>query len=353
MQSLTNKKLSESYGSILIRDEATGRVFTGDGAAMPSIADSRTKTPYSYVPGNTVFGDMTIPMEIHNDSASRLGSMAFGYGTTVLARNAGTAGVVTNNQNPVGCVARQVLGNLGIKALRDTNPTEYGECRIYVVSEQTVDNIGVRYTVRGLNNIDGGASFNILQNVQPNLTSSAGTKASTTIGNSAGGGLTVWGNESIFSGAADGSINLGTASRRWRTIYASDGAIQTSDARLKAEVQDIDERVILAWLDVNLVQYKWQSAINLKQGEARVHIGLLAQHIKDIFEAHELDAFEYGLLCYDTWESSDLETQGDRWGVRMDECLWLEAAARRYRESELESRVLAIEEALNQATLKR
>ena len=35
---------------------------------------------------------------------------------------------------------------------------------------------------------------------------------------------------------------------------------------------------------------------------ARWHIGLIAQRVKEAFEARGLDAMKIGLLCYDEWE---------------------------------------------------
>jgi len=50
-------------------------------------------------------------------------------------------------------------------------------------------------------------------------------------------------------------------------------------------------------------------AVELKGNAARVHSGLIAQQINEIFNTRGLDAYRYGLLCYDEWdpESEKLE----------------------------------------------
>ena len=67
--------------------------------------------------------------------------------------------------------------------------------------------------------------------------------------------------------------------------------------------------------------------------KARWHIGWIAQEIKTIFESQGLDAFEYGILCYDEWseepEERDSEgsvikpavVSGSRYGLRKEELM--------------------------------
>lgn len=44
-------------------------------------------------------------------------------------------------------------------------------------------------------------------------------------------------------------------------------------------------------------------AVKLKGKAARVHSGLIAQQIKEVFGARGIDAHQYGLLCYDEWDA--------------------------------------------------
>lgn len=51
--------------------------------------------------------------------------------------------------------------------------------------------------------------------------------------------------------------------------------------------------------------YQWLAAIQLKgAGNARHHIGLTVQNAIAIMQAHGLDPFAYGFICYDEWPES-------------------------------------------------
>ncbi len=124
----------------------------------------------------------------------------------------------------------------------------------------------------------------------------------------------------------DNALSNGSSSRRWSTVYAATGTIQTSDENLKQEIGEIPEAVFKAWENVKFVQYKFKDAVKEKGAKARYHIGLIAQRIVAAFEAEGLDAFAYGLVCRDA-----LEDGGEILSLRYDECLSLECAYERNR----------------------
>jgi hypothetical protein len=137
----------------------------------------------------------------------------------------------------------------------------------------------------------------------------------------------------------DNTTDLGGASFRFKTVYAGTGTINTSDGREKQQVQDIDPAAIRAIRRVKFVQFKFNDAVALKSDGARWHFGVIAQQVKEAFEAEGLDAFAYGLLCYDEWQAepeilNDDDTvaqparpAGNRYGVRYDELFALKLAA--------------------------
>jgi hypothetical protein len=162
-----------------------------------------------------------------------------------------------------------------------------------------------------------------------------------------------------FSPGDDDLKTLGRPTFRWSTVYAVTPTINTSDERTKQQIQGIDPAVIKAWGKVNYSQFKFNDAVEKKGDGARWHIGLIAQKVKEAFESEGLDAFAYGLLCYDQWEDEIVEhpaipakpakydtdgnlvepaqegkeawTQvrakaGDRYGIRYEEALALECA---------------------------
>lgn len=100
----------------------------------------------------------------------------------------------------------------------------------------------------------------------------------------------------------DNVVSLGAASYLWKEIFCANATINTSDERLKQDIEDIDERVFRAWEKVDFKQFRFRLAVNEKGENARIHFGLIAQQVKEAFESEGLDGFKYGLLCYDEWE---------------------------------------------------
>lgn len=124
----------------------------------------------------------------------------------------------------------------------------------------------------------------------------------------------------------DNTKAFGIASNRWSVIYAGTATISTSDARTKQQKQSIDPAVLRAWAKVNFCQFKFNDSVAVKGGGARWHVGVIAQEVKAAFESEGLDAFSYGLLCYDEWEADDTQPAGNRYGIRYEEALALECA---------------------------
>ena len=159
----------------------------------------------------------------------------------------------------------------------------------------------------------------------------------------------------------DNNASAGRAASRYSIVYAVTGTINTSDAREKTAPLPIDESVLDAWGDVQLVAFQWLNSIQEKgEASARWHFGVIAQQVRDAFAARGLDGCNYGLLCYDEWDDEyrDIDvldeegnsvgmrkelvrTAGDRWGIRADQCLFLEAAYQRRRCDRIEARLSA------------
>lgn len=159
---------------------------------------------------------------------------------------------------------------------------------------------------------------------------------------------------------SDNLASLGRPSSRWSVVYAGTGAINTSDAREKTAPQAIDDALLDAWGDVQLITFKWLESTRLKgEDSARWHFGVIAQQVRDAFAAHGLDGTHYGLLCYDEWgdefedvldeaghptgEIKQVQVAGNRWGIRPEQCLFVEAAYQRRNYERLLERVEALE----------
>ncbi len=148
----------------------------------------------------------------------------------------------------------------------------------------------------------------------------------------------------------DNKTNLGAAYNRWKQVFAATTTISTSDEREKTHIDNIQPALFQAWEKVQYKQFLFKDAYSEKGDNARIHIGLIAQQVKEAFESEGLDAFRYGLLCYDAWEDEynfitenegdDTEIQatrelvhsaGNRYGIRYEEALALECAYLRWK----------------------
>jgi len=87
-------------------------------------------------------------------------------------------------------------------------------------------------------------------------------------------------------------------------IYAGTATINTSDMRHKTDVEELNavERVVAIKLKRLIRRYKFLDAIADKGGEARYHVGIIAQEVKAAFESEGLVAEDYGILCFDEWD---------------------------------------------------
>lgn len=202
--------------------------------------------------------------------------------------------------------------------------------------------------------------------------------AQTIIGAGTGGVLALVANTTItrttataFLPDANGTTALGGASNRWSEVFAATGTINTSDANLKEQVGAVPDAWLDAWGDVSWQRFKMKDAVAEKGDDARWHVGLIAQEVRDAYIAHGLDATEIGLLCFDEWEAESAEEEvwqeeytdeagnvyprtllspakaareaGSTWGLRYAECQAMEAAYQRRRSDALEARLAALE----------
>lgn len=171
-------------------------------------------------------------------------------------------------------------------------------------------------------------------------------------------------NAQSFHPVTDWAKSLGTAANRWHTVYAATGTINTSDRRAKQNIQEIPDEVLDVVGNIGAAMYRMRDSVETKQDGARWHFGLIAQDIKEAFEAAGLDGFAYGVLCYDEWEAEyemvgrvvdedGIEVEpgvktlihdaGNRYGVRYDEWMILESAYQRRELKRLEERIKQLE----------
>lgn len=88
-----------------------------------------------------------------------------------------------------------------------------------------------------------------------------------------------------------------------------------SDRRLKQQITEIDDKLLDAWTDVELCQFKYNDAVDQKgKDKARLHTGYVVQQIQKACENHGVDISLYGLFCHEEYpqETEEVEvTQKD------------------------------------------
>lgn len=169
----------------------------------------------------------------------------------------------------------------------------------------------------------------------------------------------------------DNTQSFGTANFRWTEVFAGTGSINTSDARCKENIVDPDEALMRAWGKVNFKVFQFKDAVEKKGADARLHVGVIAQQVIEAFASEGLDATRYGLLCYDKWDAYDTQVvvvdkpavvdengqeieaekahteishheAGDRYGIRYEEALALEAAYQRWKLQKIEATLVTM-----------
>jgi hypothetical protein len=148
----------------------------------------------------------------------------------------------------------------------------------------------------------------------------------------------------------DNTLYLGDTTRRWKQLYAATATIGTSDRNQKQQISSIDDSVLDAWSEVNYCKFKFNDAVAEKGPEnARWHTGVIAQDIEAAFARYGINAFEYGLLCYDEWDDKYddvgvlIQPKGSMYSIRADECQFLEMALQRRETEKLKQQIAALQ----------
>jgi hypothetical protein len=135
--------------------------------------------------------------------------------------------------------------------------------------------------------------------------------ATTTIYNSSNGGIYL-GIAGVYPTNSAGTLSdnvydLGNPSYRWDTVYAGTGTIDTSDANLKQDIENLDaaELTVATAIKGLIKKYRFTDAVSAKGDDARIHVGVIAQEVEQAFLDAGLDASRYALFCRDTWYEVD------------------------------------------------
>ncbi|MCA3695824.1 DUF2793 domain-containing protein [Aquidulcibacter sp.] len=174
---------------------------------------------------------------------------------------------------------------------------------------------------------NSGATFNL------NRYDSAGNYIGTPFSIAANGALqtefcTVFHGGAAPEPANDSAFALGSPSRRFSSLFATTGAINTSDAREKVHFQAIGApeldaaRAILRAIG----SFQWRESVKVKgRKKARRHIGVTAQSVRSALVSAGLAPEDWALFCKDlVSDSADTGKQTQtRYGLRLDQVILL------------------------------
>jgi hypothetical protein len=105
----------------------------------------------------------------------------------------------------------------------------------------------------------------------------------------------------------------------------------TSDQRYKQQIDTIDDKLLDAWEDVDLVQFKYNDAVDQKGNDARLHTGYVVQQINEACQKHNVDISEYGLYCHEEYpqETEEVEVEQED-GTKVKETKVIREASEHY-----------------------
>ena len=130
-----------------------------------------------------------------------------------------------------------------------------------------------------------------------------------------------------------------------------------SDQRLKQQIAEIDDKLLDAWEDVELAQFKYNDAVNEKGNNARLHTGYVVQQIDKACASHGVDVSAYGLYCHEEYpqETEEVEVEqadgtkakekkvireaSEHYSLRYTEALIVECAYLRKKNKELQEQL--------------
>ena len=116
----------------------------------------------------------------------------------------------------------------------------------------------------------------------------------------------------VYLVARDGTNTKAFIAKPDGTLTWNGQSIQTtSDQRLKQQIAEIDDKLLDAWEDVDLVQFKYNDAVDQKKDKARLHTGYVVQQIDNACKEHGVDVSQYGLYCHEEYpqETEEVEVE--------------------------------------------
>lgn len=136
---------------------------------------------------------------------------------------------------------------------------------------------------------------------------------------------------------SDNTISLGSSSKRWRTVYATNGTIQTSDANDKTNITPLNYGIETIQ-KMNPIRFKWknESYLNytIPNEKRELKLGFLAQDLQQIIPEV---VYDYSWLPKNEAEKDQyIKVKNEYLGVNYEELLAVLVKAKQEQQLELE-----------------
>jgi hypothetical protein len=276
-------------------------------------------------PSGTAGTAITFTQAMTLDASGNLSLAPTGNQTVFSLTNSSTAKTDTTTQlfertyTPSGTISTYGVGTLSFKG-KSNNGTSH------IVADIVVTATALSASTT---QAPGTIRLNTYATSSDTLAASVRINSSQIGIDATGGGDEFLFTSSTFVPNADATCTLGSSVRRWTTVYATTGTINTSDGNQKQDIADLDEQEkrVAVRIKALIKKFRFKDAVAAKGEAARIHVGVIAQDVRDAFIAEGLDANRYAMFCSDTWTDEVTKMEVTQLGVRYEELLAFVIAA--------------------------
>lgn len=121
------------------------------------------------------------------------------------------------------------------------------------------------------------------------------------------------------SDLANGVVNLGASTARFKALYLTGNVNSSSDKKDKRNIADLDERYENMFMDLRPVTYMWNQLSEYDNSvHDRVHCGLIAQEVNEAALNNGLSAMTFAGICRDDLDKP-FNGRTERWGLAYNE----------------------------------
>lgn len=121
------------------------------------------------------------------------------------------------------------------------------------------------------------------------------------------------------SDLANGVVNLGASTARFKALYLTGNVNSSSDKKDKRNISDLDERYENMFMDLRPVTYMWNQLSEYDNSvHDRVHCGLIAQEVNEAALNNGLSAMTFAGICRDDLDKP-FNGRTERWGLAYNE----------------------------------